>query len=323
MRRREFIAAIGSTAAVWPVLARAQQGEQVRRVGVLFFAGEAGQTSSLQKLYDELQKLGWVEGRNLRLDFRFGAGDIDRTRAEAADLVMRLAPDVIVPGGRAALVAAQQATKTIPIVFMAGDVAENGFVKNVAHPKGNATGFATAFGSLAGKWLQLLKEAAPNVTRVAVLGGDALGAYKLPIEAAARALGVQLVTIPVTDDAGIKAAIESFAAEPNGGLLPRRGIRTSAQRAVIRLAEQHRLPAIYGISSLAAEGGLMSYDSDLVEAVRGAASYVDRILRGAKVSELPVQYPTKFRLVVNLKTAKAIGITFPAHLIALADEVIE
>ena len=278
----------------------------------------------VQKLVsDELKKLGWIEGRNLRLDFRFGAGDVDRTRAEAVDLA-RLAPDVIVTGGRAALNAAQQATKTIHIMFVDGDPAELGFVKNIAHPEGNATGFATAFASLGGKWLQLLKEAAPNVTRVALIGGLGVQSdYRLSIEAAARALRVQLVTIPVTDDAGIKAAIESFAAEPNGGLFPGRGMRLTAQRAVIRLAEQHRLPAIYGISSLAAEGGLMSYASDPVEATRGAVSYVDRILRGAKVSELPVQYPTKFRLVINLKTAKAIGLEIPTPLLALADEVIE
>jgi putative ABC transport system substrate-binding protein len=276
----------------------------------------------VQKLVsDELKKLSWIEGRNLRLDFRFGAGDVDRTRAEAVDLA-RLAPDVIVTGGRAALNAAQQATKTIHIMFVDGDPAELGFLKNIAHPEGNATGFATAFASLGGKWLQLLKEAAPNVTRVATTIG-AQSDYRLSIEAVARALRVQLVTIPVTDDAGIKAAIESFAAEPNGGLLPGQGMRLTAQRAVIRLAEQHRLPAIYGISSLAAEGGLMIYDSDPVEAARGAVSYVDRILRGAKVSELPVQYPTKFRLVINLKTAKAIGLEIPPTLLALADEVIE
>jgi putative tryptophan/tyrosine transport system substrate-binding protein len=319
MRRRDFIVGLGSAAAD-PVLARAQQA--VRRVGVLAGATEPNDAPlpRTRVLRDELQKLNWVEGRNLRLDFRFGAGDLNRTRGGAADLV-RLAPDVVVTVGSTALVAAQQETKTVPIVFLTGDAADSGAVKNSARPEGNATGFAT-FSSLGGKWLQLLKEAAPNVTRIGYTGGPD-GGYWPSIEEAARVLAVQLVTIPVSDAAGMKEAIENFAAEPNGGLLVPRGLALATYRELMRLAEQYRLPAIIGNNLIVAQGALMSYDSDYVEAMRGVASYVDRILRGAKVSELPVQYPTRFRLVVNLKTAKAIGLTIPETFLVFADEVIE
>jgi putative tryptophan/tyrosine transport system substrate-binding protein len=310
---------------VCPRATRAQQGERVRRVGVLSFGAEGEPSRLPTLLHDELQKLGWIEGRNLRLDFRFGAGDVDRTRAAAADLV-RLAPDVIFPVGGPALVAAQQETNTIPIVFVgAGDPVETGRVKNSGHPEGNATGFANAFGSIGGKWLQLLKEAAPNVTRVAFLyvRGSA-STYAPSLETAARALGMQLVAISVSDAAAMKPEIESFAAEPNGGLIPSPGILSpTVQRELMRLAEQYRLPAITGARFFVANGGLMSYDGDPVEVLRGALSYVDRILRGAKVSELPVQYPTTFQLIVNLKAAKAIGLTIPASFLLRADQVIE
>jgi putative ABC transport system substrate-binding protein len=321
MRRREFIAGLGGAAA-WPLKAHAQQS---RRVGVIT-PGEADEPLVNVRLWrEELQKLGWDEGRNLRLDVRFiGAGDIDRARTAAADLV-RLAPDVILLSGGPALDAAQQETKTIPIVFQgAGDPLETGRVKNTAHPEGNTTGFANAFGSLGRKWLQLLKEAAPNVARLLYLPTRGNESYRPSIEATAQALAVQLVTIPVSDAAGVKTAIESFATEPNGGLLPSPGILSPAvQRELIRLAAQYRLPMITGFRSFAADGALMSYDSDGSQNARGAASYVDRILRGAKVAELPVQYPTTFRLVVNLKAAKAIGLIIPASFLLLADEVIE
>jgi putative tryptophan/tyrosine transport system substrate-binding protein len=206
----------------------------------------------------------------------------------------------------------------------AGDPFETGTVKNTAHPEGNATGFANAFGSLGQKWLLLLKEATPNITRVAYLPGRRYDSYLRSIEVAARALAVQLVTIPVYDAAEARMAIESFAIEPNGGLLPSPGILSPAiERELIRLAEQYRLPMISGSRRFAANGALMSYDTDSAEVVRGAASYVDRILRGAKVGELPVQYPTTFRLVVNLKAAKAIGLNIPESFLLRADEVIE
>jgi putative tryptophan/tyrosine transport system substrate-binding protein len=228
-------------------------------------------------------------------------------------------------GGGPAVDAAQQETKTIPIVFQgAGDPLETGRVKNTAHPEGNTTGFANAFGSLGRKWLQLLKEAVPNVERLLYLPSQGNESYRRSIEAAAQALAVQLVTIPVIDAAGVKTAMENFATEPNGGLLPSPGILTPAvQRELIRLAEQYRLPMITGSRIFAAAGALMSYDADGSQIARGAVSYVDLILRGAKVGELPVQYPTTFRLVVNLKAAKAIGLTIPASFLLLADEVIE
>jgi putative tryptophan/tyrosine transport system substrate-binding protein len=308
----------------WPLVARAQQGEPVRRVGVLSL-GEADEPYYLRSWRDELQKLGWDEGRDLRLDVRFvGAGDIDRARAGAADLVM-LAPDVIFLMGGPALVAAQQETKTIPIVFVgAGDPFETGRVKNTAHPEGNSTGFANGFDSLPRKWVQLLKEVAPNVVRLLYLLARGSENYRRSIEAAAQALALQLVTIPVNDVADLKTAIESFSTKPNGGVLLSPSILTPAtERELIRLGEQYRLPMITGFSSFAANGGLMSYHPDAAPLVRGAASYVDRILRGAKVGELPVQYPTTFRLDVNLKAAKAIGLTIPASFLLLADEVVE
>jgi putative tryptophan/tyrosine transport system substrate-binding protein len=321
MRRREFIAGLG--AAAWPLAARAQQGDRVRRVGVLS-PGEADEPPFyLRPWGDELQKLGWDEGRNLRIDVRFvGVGDIDRAHTGAVDLV-RLAPEVIFLIGGPALVAAQQETKTIPLVFAgAGDPFETGRVKNTAHPEGNSTGFANSFDSLPHKWLQLLKEAAPNVVRLLFLPARGSESYRRSTEAAAQALALQLVTIPVTGVTDVKTAIESFATKPNGGVLLSPGILSPAvQRELIGLAEQYRLPMI--TASVSFNGALINYHPDASPLLRGAASYVDRILRGTKVGELPVQYPTTFRLVVNLKAAKAIGLTIPASFLLLADEVIE
>jgi putative ABC transport system substrate-binding protein len=320
MRRRNFIAGLGSVVAARPVLSRAQQGERVRRVGVLALATEADSLFLQNLIYEELQKLGWIEGRNLRLDYRFGA-ELDRIRAAAADLVRRAA-DVIFTPSEVTFGAVQQETTTIPLVFLLGDAAE--LVKNIARPEGNATGFAAASSSLGGKWLELLKEAVPNVARVTFLVPRALSPTTLSsFEAAARALRVQLVTIPASDAADIadmRAAIESFAAEPNGGLILGRGLPLELQREFIRLAEQYRLPSISGPRS---DRALMSYFSDILDLLRQSVTYVDRILRGAKVSDLPVQYATKFRLVVNLKTAKAIGVEISPKLLALADEVIQ
>ena len=320
MRRRNFIAGLGSVVAARPVLSRAQQGERVRRVGVLALATEADSLFLQNLIYEELQKLGWIEGRNLRLDYRFGA-ELDRIRAAAADLVRRAA-DVIFTPSEVTFGAVQQETTTIPLVFLLGDAAE--LVKNIARPEGNATGFAAASSSLGGKWLELLKEAVPNVARVTFLVPRALSPTTLSsFEAVARALRVQLVTIPASDAADIaymRAAIESFAAEPNGGLILGRGLPLELQREFIRLAEQYRLPSISGPRS---DRALMSYFSDILDLLRQSVTYVDRILRGAKVSDLPVQYATKFRLVVNLKTAKAIGVEISPKLLALADEVIQ
>jgi len=330
MKRREFIILLGGAAA-WPVLARAQQGERVRRVGFLGFNEESVSSDMLKVIRDELQKLGWTEGRNLRLDVRFGGGDVARTRAYAAELV-KLAPDVIVTGAFIPTRAAQQETTTIPIVFFgAGDPVGDGAVKNAAHPEGNITGFANAFGSLGAKRVELLKEAVPKITRVAhlvIAGNEVVTVFgqrarslATSIEAGASLSALQLVTINYL--AGGRAAIESFAAEPNGGLVVDASLFSIAPFELVRLAEQYRLPAIYGTRSFTANGGLMSYDVDLSEILHGGVTYVDRILRGAKVSELPVQYPTRFRLMVNLKAAKMVGLTIPSSFLLRADEVIE
>jgi putative tryptophan/tyrosine transport system substrate-binding protein len=319
IRRREFIARI--SAAAWPLAARAQQGERVRRVGFLSYNSDTG--LSRGPLRDELEQLGWIEGRNLRLDFRFGNGDAAQTRAFAADLV-QLAPDVIVASYGLAVRAVQQETKTIPIVVAgAGDLLENGTVKNPAHPEGNVTGFSNLFGLLGGKWMQLLKEVAPNITRVAYLYPvQTAESYKRAVETAAQSLGVQFVGIPVSDPDATKAAIEGFAAERNGGLLLNPAVVAIVPRDELSwLALQYRLPMIYGGLL---PGALVNYYGDGVpELIRRAATYVDRLLRGAKVSDLPVQYPTKFRLVINLKTAKALGLEVPSSILVRADEIIE
>jgi putative tryptophan/tyrosine transport system substrate-binding protein len=324
MKRREFLVAIGGV-ATWPLVARARQRERVRHVGLLTNAElETGTQGRFFKLFlDELQKLGWVEGRNVRLDARFGAGDDTQTGVVAADLV-HLAPDVIVTAYLAALRAVQQQTKTIPIVFVGGgDAVQNGIVRNQAHPEGSITGFANLFDSLGGKWLELLKEIAPNVVRVLYLYIPGSGGFLASIETAAQSLGVQVVATPVSDADGMKVAIETFAADRNGGLLPSPGVFLIPPVELIRMTARYCLPAIYGIPYFPANGGLMSYTADPSEIVHGAADYVDRLLRGAKVSDLPVQYPTKFHLSVNLRTAKALGLEVPLSILLRADEVIE
>jgi putative ABC transport system substrate-binding protein len=312
MKRRDFITLLGSAAA-WPVRARAQQGERVRRVGFLGFSEDGISSDMMLKVVrDEFPKLGWTEGRNLTLDVRFGGGDVARTRAYAAELV-KLAPDVIVTVGL---------TTTIPIVFIgSGDPVGARVVKNAAHPEGNITGFANSFGSLGAKRVELLKEAVPKITRVAHLVTASAGSSATSIEAAASLFALQLVTINYL--AGGGAAIESFAAEPNGVLVVDASLFSIAPFELVRLAEQYRLPAIYATRGFTANGGLMSYDGDLSEILYGVVPYVDRILRGAKVSELPVQYPTRFRFVVNLKAAKMIGLTIPSSFLLRAEEVIE
>jgi len=317
MRRRGFIAALGG-AAVWPLAARAQQPDRVRRVGMLTFESVIMPTAKL--LRDELQKLGWIEGRSLRLDIRFGSDDT-QTGVFAAELVQP-APDVIVTTYLAALRAVQQQTRTIPTLLIGtGDPVESGTVRNPAHPEGNVTGFANAFGSLGGKWLELLKEVAPNVTRVLCLY-SAGSSYLRSVEAAAQSLGVQVVAIAVSDANGVKQAIEAFAAEPNGGLISTPGVIILVPLELARWAAQYHLPAI-SAGAFAGAGGLIAYGGDIAELYRGAASYVDRLLRGAQVSDLPVQYPTKFRLAINLKTAKALDLVVPPALLGRADEVIE
>jgi len=326
MRRRRFIILLAGATA-WPLASRAQQGERVRRVGIL--AGQAeddpATRANLAALREGLAKLGWIEDRNLRIDLHFTGSNPNRMRANAAELVS-LATDVIVASGVQAAQAAQEQTKTIPIVFTAGnDPVSNGLLQNTARPEGNTTGFTSTVDSLIGKWLELLKEVAPHITRVALVFNPQTVnvGYFRPIEAAASRLGVQALKTPVRDPLETVRAIDAFAAEPNGGLLVVPVLPEDSFQMLLRLAVQHRLPAIHGNRRQVAAGGLMSYATDFPDIYRRAATYVDRLLRGAKVSELPVQFPTKFELVINLKSAKAIGLTLPPTLVDRADEVIE
>jgi len=332
MNRRTFTAGLG-VAAAWPLAAHAQQPDRVKRVGMLTFSTENDQLNqSFIALFREgLAKLGWVEGRNLRIDLRFGAADADRTRSSAAELAS-LDPDVIVTYGGAPTRAMQQQTQTIPIVFAAvGDPVVSGIVKNLPRPEGNTTGVTNLYVSIAGKWLELLKEAAPRVKRVGLIYNPELAtnvegsSFFFPsLEEAARALGVQAISMPYRNAVDLVRGIDAFAAEPNGGLIVVPPSPTAAdRRAINQLATQHRLPTIYQDRFYAAEGGLMAYGGDVIEAYRIASSYVDRILRGARVNDLPVQLPAKFPLVINLKTAKAIGLTIPESFLLRADEVIE
>jgi putative ABC transport system substrate-binding protein len=324
MRRREFIAGIGSAAA-WPAMARAQQG--VRRVGVLAAAAEA--TARLpRRLREELPKLGWIEGRNLRLDVRGGDHKTDQYRTFAAELV-NLRADVIVTTGTPATTAVQQLTQTIPIVFLVvSDPLITGLVRSVARPEGNTTGISAAFFSLGQKWVQLLKEAAPSIERVAALYNPELvpqvGSYWTSIEEAARALAVQAISIPYSNADDIERAIGAFAAVPNGSLIiEATGFVGDNHQLFSGLAKKYRLPAIYPNRNYVADGGLMSYSSNDDEAVRRLSSHIDRILRGAKPGDLPVEYPTRFDLVINLKAAEAIGLAVPQSMLLRADEVIE
>ena len=320
MRRREFVGLVGGAAA-WPVVAGAQQDGRVRRVVALLPTARVS-PGYVIVLSAELQKLGWQEGRNLRLDVRIA--DDAAALQVAAEEVVKSAPGVIVTIAGPLASVVQAHTRTIPIVFTGGgDAAEGGMVRNIARPEGNVTGFANSFSTLGSKYLELLKETAPHITRVAILFPDQLEGRGviLSIESAAPQLGTTAVRAPFRNSAEIESAVEVFAAAPNGALIlvgPPPGATEFG--AIQRLALKHRLPLVY---QFAGEGVLFSYASDGSELVRGAASYVDRLLRGAKVGELPVQFPTKFKLVVNLKTAKAIGLTIPETFLVRADEVIE
>jgi putative ABC transport system substrate-binding protein len=326
MHRREFLTLLGGSAAAWPHAARAQQDGRVRRIGYLSPMGELDPQARayLAAFREGLAKLGWTEARNVRLDVRFARGDIDYVRGFAAELA-KLAPEVIVTGAGAATRAMQQQTPTIPIVFVGtGDPAP--MVSNIARPEGNTTGFSNFYASLGSKWLELLKEIAPRITRVALLFNPDFsgGQYFASIEQGAPTLGLKVIRSPFRDAPGLESAIGTFAAEPDGGLLVTGLTPIPAQREMLfRLATRHRLPAIYQSVVAVHDGGLIGYGPDQVDNYRRATIYVDRILHGAKVSELPVQFPTKFELVVNLKTAKAIGLTIPEAFLLRADEVIE
>jgi putative tryptophan/tyrosine transport system substrate-binding protein len=327
MKRREFIAGIGGAVA-WP-FARLLAAEAQRRVGALLGGPDPQYPPTLGAFRDGLATFGWAEGGNLRIDYRFAGGDPSRLSAYAEELV-NLRPDVIFALTRAAARAAQQRTSVIPIVFVGTDPTVTGLVRNIARPEGNVTGFAITFGSLGGRWLELFKEAVPRLTRFAdIFPADAYDSeselLRASIAEAAAILGVTIIRTPVHSVVEIEHAISALAAEPDGGLLLTEANPPPILEAITRLAPYYRLPLMYGGNASAAgrEGVLMAHGPDIVDLVRRASSYVDRILRGAKPSELPVQYPTKFELVVNLKTAKTIGVTIPETFLARADEVIE
>jgi putative ABC transport system substrate-binding protein len=328
MKRREFIALLGSAAAAWPLAARAQQRDRMRRIGVLtpMAADDPTAPARLAAFQQGLEALGWTIGRDVRIDTRWGAGD-DSIRKYAAELIA-LAPDVILATASPAVASLQQATRSVPIVFVSVvDPDGAGFVESLAHPGGNTTGFALFEYGLSGKWLELLKEIAPHVTRVAVLRDPTLAAgigQLAVIQSLAPSLGVQLRPVGVGNVGEIERAVSAFARGTDGGLIVTVSAATLVRReTIIALAARHRLPAVYGLRYHVISGGLMSYGPDNIDPYRRAAGYVDRILKGEKPADLPVQAPTKYELVINLKTAKALGIEVPPMLLARADEVIE
>jgi putative ABC transport system substrate-binding protein len=328
LRRRQFLTLLGG-AAVWPLAAHAQQSERMRRIGVLMnlAADDREALTRVTALVQRLQELGWTEGHNVRIDTRWAAGDADSFRRYAGELVA-LAPDVILSSGTPSAAALQQATRSVPIVFVqVVDPVGSGFVENLARPGGNMTGFSVFEYGISGKWLELLKEMSPRVTRAAVLrelatgyGTGQLGA----IQSVAASLGVELSPLDVRDASEIERALAAFARSSNGGLIVTASSLAIVHRElIITLAARHRLPAVYFQRTFVTAGGLISYGPDSVGPFRRAAGYVDRILKGEKPADLPVQAPTKYDLVINLKTAKALGLEMPPTLLARADEVIE
>ena len=329
MKRREFITLLGGAAATWPTLAQAQQSEHVRRIAVLMnrAPNDSEGQARLAALRQALQQLGWNEGRNVQIDIRYGEDNIDRERKYAAEL-LALSPDIIVASGTVSVTALQPISKDVPIVFaVVTDPVGAGFVDNLARPGGTVTGFMIYEYSLAGKWLELLKQIAPSVTQVVVLrdptnpsGIAIFGA----IRTAAQSLGVQVSPAGIRDAAEVERAIAALARSGNGGLIVTPNASGSVQRElIVALAAQYKLPAIYPFRYLVHNGGLMSYGTDLVDQFRLAARYVDRILKGEKPGDLPVQAATKYQMAINLKTAKALGLSVPNSLMSLADEVIE
>jgi ABC-type uncharacterized transport system substrate-binding protein len=329
MRRRELITLLGGAIAGWPLAARAQQGERVRRIGILLSAraDDPAFQTWLGAFLQGLALLGWTIGRNVRIETRWSGGKADDTRRYAAELVA-LAPDVLLAHGASTVGPLLQATRTVPIVFpVVGDPVGAGFVDSLARPGGNATGFMVFEYSLTGKWLELLKEIAPSVRRVAVLRDATQGAGTsqfAAIQTAAPSLRMEVNPVNMRDAGEIDRAIAAFARSPNGGLIVTAGSSAYVHRdLIITLAARHRLPAVYPVRYFVTSGGLISYAADYVHYYQRAASYVDRILKGEKPADLPVQAPTKYELVINLKTAKALGLDVPPTLLARADEVIE
>jgi putative ABC transport system substrate-binding protein len=329
MLRREFITLLGGAAAAWPFTARAQQGERMRRIGVLLpaTADDAEFQARVRAFLQELAQSGWTIGRNVRIDTRWATANADDIRRHAAELAA-LAPDVILVHGTSTVAPLLQATRSVPIVFTAvSDPVASGFVDSLARPGGNATGFMNFEFSLSGKWLELLKQIAPNVTRAAVLRDPAIasgiGQFSA-IQSAAPSLRMDVSPVNVRDAGEIERAVVAVARSANGGLIVAgSGLAQLHRDLIITLAAQHKLPAVYYERFFVAAGGLVSYGANYIDQYRRAAGYVDRILKGEKPADLPVQVPTKYELVINLKTAKAFGLTVPPTLLASANEVIE
>jgi putative ABC transport system substrate-binding protein len=330
MKRREFISLLGGAAlAGLPCAAHAQQNQRMRRIGVLHAQSseDRERQASVAAFRQELERLGWIEGRNLHIDYRWSAGNAANTRQYAADLIA-LAPDVIMASGAAPVAPLVQSTRSVPIVFvLLADPVGAGIVDSLAHPGGNVTGFTSLEYGFGGKWLDLLKEAAPGMKRVAVIRDPSLsvgiGLFGA-VQAAAPPLGIETVPVGVRDAPEIERAIAAFARQPNGGMLVTASALAFVHRSLlIELAERHKLPAVYPTKLFARTGGLLAYGPDNADQYRRAAGYVDRILKGEKPADLPVQAPTKYELVINLKTAKALGLDVPDTLLARADEVME
>ena len=329
MRRRGFITLLGGAAVAWPLAVRAQQEATLRRIGVLIQVAEGDPQARIEvaTFLRGLQELGWIEGRNLRIDTRWGGGDADRIRKYAAELVA-LAPEVVLAPGGTVVGALQQASRTVPVVFVnVTDPVGRGYVASLAQPVGNATGFTSFEFGMGGKWLEVLKEMAPRVTRAAVLRDPVITAgmgYLAAIHALAPSIGVQVTPVDVRQPSDIERVVAAFARTPNSGLIVTADPAAIVHReAIIALAARHRLPAVYPYRFFVISGGLISYGLDNIEQYRLAAGYVDRILRGKKPGDLPVQAPTKYELAINLKAAKALGLEVPQTLLARADEVIE
>jgi putative tryptophan/tyrosine transport system substrate-binding protein len=328
VKRREFITLLGGAAASWPLAARAQQPERMRRIGVLFGAGaDDGDIQARHGAFlQALQQLGWTDNGNVRIDTRFGAGNANNIRRYSAELAT-LAPDVILATGNV-VEQLLQATRAVPIVFVVvPDPVGAGYVDRLSRPGGNVTGFMQFEYSLTAKWLELLKQIAPGVTRAAVLRESALpagiGQFAV-IQYVALSVGVEVSPVNVSDAPEIERAIAAYARQPNGGLIVTASALAAVHRdLIVTLAARHKLPAVYSQRHYAAAGGLISYGADFIDQHRRAAGYVDRILKGEKPADLPVQAPTKYELVINLKTAKALGLEVPPSLLARADEVIE
>jgi ABC-type uncharacterized transport system substrate-binding protein len=329
MKRRGFISLLGGTVVAWPITARAQQPERMRRIGVLMAlaADDPEGQARLVAFVQGLQESGWTDGRNVRIDTRWAAGDADRFRRYAAELIA-LAPDVILASGGTGVGALLQATRTVPIVFtQTNDPVGAGYVDSLARPGGNATGFTNMEYGMSGKYLELLKEIAPRMARAAVLRDatipQGIGQFGA-IQAVAPSFGVELRPIDVRDAPEIERAVTAFARSANGGLIVSASALTAVHRnLIITLAARHKLPAVYWDRFFVTGGGLISYGPDSIDPHRRAAGYVDRILKGAKPADLPVQAPTKYELAINLKTAKALGLTVPPMLLARTDAVIE